>query len=83
MKEVSEDELVKEVNVYKPWDVEYEITLKYNDDIFHEDLVSDVWYAKEDWYSVFEFVIGVFNSTRLEEDENYFWTEFITEEYFE
>ena len=74
---------MKEVNFYESWDVGYEMSLKYIGDGLHEDLVSDVWYAKEDWYGVSGFITGVINSTRLEEDESYTWIEFIVEEYFQ
>ena len=83
MKEASEDEHVKEVNSYESWDVVFEMSLKDIDDGLHEDLVSDVWYAKEDWYGVVEFITGVFNPIRLEEDESYTWIELIAEEYFQ
>ena len=49
----------------------------------HEDLVSHVWHAKEDWYGVVGFITGVINSTRLDEDENYTWIEFVVEEKFQ
>ena len=79
MKEASEDEDVKEVNFYELWDVEFEMNLK-DDDRLHEDLVSDVWYAKEDLYGVAKFII---DPIRLEEDENYTWIEFMAEEKFQ
>ena len=49
----------------------------------HEDFFSHVWYAKEDWYGVVGFITGVINSTRLNEDEIYTWTEFIAKEKFQ
>ena len=42
-----------------------------------------MWYAKEDLYGVAEFIIGVINSTRLDEDEIYTWTKFIAKEKFQ
>ena len=54
-----------------------------DDDGLHEDLVSDVWYAKEDWYGVARFITGVINSTRLGEDESYTWIELIAKEKFQ
>ena len=82
MKEVSEDEYVKEVNSYKSWDVIFEMSLKSIDDGLHEDLVSDVWYAKEDWYGVAGFITTVINSTRLDEDKIYTWIEFFAKKFF-
>ena len=82
MKEASEDEYVKEVNSYELWDVVFEMNLK-DDDGLHEDLVSDVCYAKKDLYGLVEFIIDLLNPIRLEEDESYTWTEFIVEEYFQ
>ena len=83
MKEASEDEDVKQVNSYESWDVVFDMSLKDIDDGLHEDLVSDVWYAKEDWYGVVGFITGVINSIRLDEDESYTWIEFIAKEYFQ
>ena len=78
IKEEIKYEDVEEVNSYKSWDVFFEMNLK-DDDGLHEDLVSDVWYAKENLYSVVGFTIGVLSSTRLDEDE----TKFIVEAYFQ
>ena len=83
MGEESEDEYVKEVNFYGLWDAEFDISLKDIDDDLYEDIVSDFLYAKEDWYGVAEFITGVINSTRLEEDGIYTWTKFIAEEKFQ
>ena len=69
MEEEIKDEDVKEVNFYELWDVEFEKSLKDIDDGLCEDLVSDVWYAKEDWYGVFGVTTGVINSTRLDEEK--------------
>ena len=77
------DEDVKEVNLYELWDAEFEMSLRNTDDSLHEDLVSDVWYAKGDWYGVAGFIIGVINSTRLDEDESYTWPKLIVEEHFQ
>ena len=60
-KEASNDEYVKEVNSYKSWDVVFEMNLT-DDNGLHENLVSNVWYAKEDWYGVVGFITGVINS---------------------
>ena len=72
MEKEIKDEDVKEVNFYELWDVEFEMSLK---DI-------DVWYAKEVWYGVVEFIAGVINSTILDEDKVYTWTDFIAQEKF-
>ena len=42
-----------------------------------------MWYRKEDWYGVVGFITGLINSTSLDEDEIYTWTEFIAEEKFQ
>ena len=83
MEEEIKDEDVKEVNFYELWDVEFQMSLKDIDDGFHEDLVSDVWYAKEDWYGVVGFITSAINSTILDEDKVYTWIEFIAEEKFQ
>ena len=83
MEEEIKDENVKQVNFYELWDVEFGMSLKDIDDGLHEDLVSNVWYAKEDWYGVVGFIKGVINSTRLDEDEIYTWIEFNAEEKFQ
>ena len=83
MKEASKYEDVKQVNSYESWDVVFEVSLKDIDNGLYEDLVSHVWYAKEDWYGVAGFTTAVINSTRLNEDEIYTWTEFIAKEKFQ
>ena len=77
MEEEIKDEDLKEVNFYEIWDAKFEMNLK--DDGLHEDLVSDVWYEKEDGYGVVGFIRSVINSTRVDEDESYTWIEFIAE----
>lgn len=83
MKEASKDDYVNEVNSYESWDVVSDMSLKDIDNGLHEDLVRDVWYAKEDWYGIVRFITGVINSTRLDDDEIYTWIEFIAKEYFQ
>jgi len=82
MEDEIKDEDVKEVNFYELQDVEFEMSLKDIVDGLHEDPVSDIWYAKEDWYGVADFIIDLLNPIILEEDESYTCTEFIVEEYF-
>ena len=47
VKVVHKVEYVKEVNFYDLWDVEFEMNLMDDNDGLHEDLISDVWYAKD------------------------------------
>ena len=63
--------VVEEVNLYDSWDAKFEMNFMDNNDGLHEDLVSDVWYAKEDLYGTMIFILDAFHPTRLKEDESY------------
>lgn len=78
---VYKDEDVNEVIFYESWDIEFEMDSKDNVDGLNEDFLIYVWYAKEDWYSVAEFIIGGLDPIRLDEYESYTWIELIGEEY--